>query len=331
MVDINLIGDDQTQYENEENEKDFQDTYSSDANELTQNTYMRGETIDSSEYAKVIRRGGSKAGVFVLFVVVVGLLAVTAYILFKPTSTKQQSQTESPEATQMPVDEGIDTTSLNVASQMETGSDLGSNISLALKENIIKSRQGFDVVNQVVNSIPSKISFTMITYNDGNVLFELLADTESEISDIEAVLRQKVYSANIRILSHDLRYIKGKQYYQALLNGKVDVSSVSGVIQRPQFLTSDELYQRLKVFCEDNGLRIKQFDTGTERNQGDLNVLPITFRAFGIKAGIMNLMQQILAENINVSFVKISLIANEADLQRPYLTLVLNLTLYNNV
>ena len=62
MVDINLIGDDQDQFE-DDNEKDFNDNYNSDSNDFDQSSYMKGGAMDNQDYTKVIRKGGSKAGV----------------------------------------------------------------------------------------------------------------------------------------------------------------------------------------------------------------------------------------------------------------------------
>ena len=57
MVDINLIGDNQDQFD-ENDDKNFHDDYNSDPGGFDQSSYMRGESMDQQDYTKVIRWGG---------------------------------------------------------------------------------------------------------------------------------------------------------------------------------------------------------------------------------------------------------------------------------
>lgn len=332
MVDINLIGDDQTQFDNDDNEKDFQDTYSSDADELTQDAYMRGDTIDNADYARVIRRGGSKAGVFVLFIVVVALLAVTAYLLFKPGKTPKITQPDINTMTTIPEEDSL-VSELPVESQIETPAEPVSNVSPGVREKLVQTAYDINAITQVVNTIPADVIFTLVRYNDGNILLEVYGTDKAAISDLDAVIKQKISSADLRILTQDVRNIKGRQYFRALLNGNVQVGSSSQMtkkMQSPKFLTTADLKNQMNVMSEQFGLKVKQFDAGLEKVQGEFNTVPITFRAYGLKGNIINLLQQILTDNLNVSYVKIALIANDSDISSPYLTLVLNLNLYRS-
>ena len=229
MVDINLIGDDQAQF-GEDKEKDFQDTYASDASDLTQNTYMRGDGIDSSEYERVMKRGGSKVGVVVLFIVVISLLATTAYILFGPGKTRpmgdeQLTQSDSPNFQEEAITEEVADSQVTSAQIVDTESQVDTDemqnigVSPALREEIIKSHHGVNSVVQIMNSIPASTNLTMITYNDGSILFELLTENASDISGIENILKQRVNSSDITLISQDTKYIKNRQYHQALING----------------------------------------------------------------------------------------------------------------
>ncbi|MDW7680246.1 MAG: hypothetical protein SCK70_06755 [bacterium] len=333
MVDINLIGDDQTQFNDEEDEKDFQDAYGSDSNDFSKRSYIKGSSIDNTDYTKVMRRSGSKTGVIILFIIVIALLASTAYILFKPGKTVDQIQI-TPTVTEAENFEDA----LDEAVTEETASDaepiLESSVSPVLRQRIIQSRQGIKTIGQVINTIPSGINFTLISYQDGNVLFELLANNKPDIDRLDASLKQNVYLSNLNVLSTDVRQIKGRQYHQALVRGNVNLErfreSVTGV-RSPQTVGSDALRNRLGVICKENNLSIKQFDSGTEKTENQLRVTPITIRVYGLKTGLMNFLQRMQTENMNVSFNKITLIANEAEPSSPYYTLVLNCTLYRVV
>jgi len=94
MVDINLIGDDQTQFEGEDNEKEFQESYESDLNEPTPSSYMSSGHIDDSDYTRMISRGGSKKLVYILAVCSVILLAVVAWFLIFQQGKGKRTITE---------------------------------------------------------------------------------------------------------------------------------------------------------------------------------------------------------------------------------------------
>ena len=251
MVDINLIGDNQAQFD-EDNDKDFKDTYNSDSSGLDQSSYMRGGAMDQ-DYTKVIRRGGSKASVYILFFIVIALLAATAYILFKsPQKNAKQTQT------------GDDTAGTKITPAGEEASLQTGYIAAGLKEKIIQSKLGINTIGQIVNTIPTNVDFTMITYSDGNFLFELLAHGNNDINNVSSLLKKKLYFANIKLLSRDTRTIKGRQYYQALINGSVNPEEAPTDVQQPRFLTSEEFHRLLITFCQESGLTIKKFDRGVE-------------------------------------------------------------------
>ena len=328
MVDINLIGDNQAQFD-EDNDKKSQDTYNSDSSGFDQSSYMRGGSMDQ-DYTKVIRRGGSKAGVYILFFIVIALLAATAYILFKsPQKKATRTQADFQSFTEPEAKDDSSGTKITPAGEeasLQTGY-----IAPGLKEKIVQSQLGINTIGQIVNTIPTNVDFTMITYSDGNFLFELLAQGNNDINNVSSLLQQKLYSADIKLLSRDTRNIKGRQYYQALIKGSVNPEEAPANVQQPRFLTLEEFHQWLINICQESGLTIKQFDRGVEKNEGELIVQPIKFRAFGLKGNAINLLQQISNENINVGFEKISLIANDVDLSNPYIHLVMNIALFRTI
>jgi len=332
MVDINLIGDNQAQFDDEDNDKNLQDNFNSE--EFGESPYMRGGAIDNQDYTKVIRRSGSKAGVYILFFIVIALLAATAYILFKnPKKTGTQIQNDFQALTEAKVADDTAMTPITSSEEEVTPSTI-EYIAPAIKEKIIQSHLGVNTIRQIVNTIPTNVDFTMLNYSDGAFLLELLAQGNNDINNVSSLLKQRLSSIDIKIISRDNRSIKGKQYYQALINGTVNTEQTYGgenIIQQPQFLASEELRQSLANICQESGITMKQFDSGVEKNDGELIVQPIKCKVTGLKANTTSLIQNLLNENINISFEKISLIGNEFDLSNPYFTLVMNLSLYRKI
>lgn len=329
MVDINLIGDDQDQFD-EDNEKEFRENYNSESNDFDQGSYMKEGAMDNQDYTKVIRRGGSKAGVYILFIIVIVLLAVTAYILFKPAKTSDITQPDQQLITETQFDEDTARVDESQMDQFDSSQALDT-ISPELRAKVIQSQVGITTIEQIVNTIPANVDFTMITYSDGVFLSELLASRSSDIDNVNSLLEQKLSSADVKVLSRDTRNVSGKQYYQALINGTLNQDEMSGATstaQPPMFLSTEEFHQSLTAMCQESNLTVKQFDTAIEKNVGGLIIQPIKFRAFGLKANATSILNQILSENMNISFSKISLIANDIDLSNPYVALVMNIELY---
>lgn len=336
MVDINLIGDDQTQFEGEDNEKEYQqESYESDLNEPTPSSYMPGGSIDDSDYTKMMSRGGSKKLIYILAACSVILLAVVAWFIFQPgrgTKTYSEqpittlSETEPPPSTSA----GADTTS---DFSFETEPEIVNTVPLApaLREKIVKSSRGINTVSDILNTIPANLNFTMISYNDGKFLLEFLAGTDSEIDQVNSQLQQNLYSANVNVLSKDNRNIQNRRFRQALVNGNVDMSQGAGQLgnlQEPIYLNATDLKNQISMICQQSGLTMRQFDVGVEKTEGQFMILPIKFKAVGQKANIITFLRQLLNANLNISFSKIALIASEVDLNDSTVTLVLNINSY---
>lgn len=339
MVDINLIGDDQTQFEPDENEKEFQDAYSPDSGDFSQNNFMRNDSFENTDYTKVIRKSGSKVGVIILFLIVLALLAVTAYILFKPAKTQRISAIDNadmggeveavpPEDTSLtPVEENL--APATTATEEQPSSTMTTAIPATVLDRITRSYSGFNAINQLVNSIPPAVNFTMITYSDGKVLFELLSSDEATLSDIDAVLQQRMPSANLQKVSSSSKTIKERRYYQTLVKGEIG-SGRAPVSSLPRFLEPAEMKQLLGRVCEQQGVRLIEMNQGVERIEDNLAVSPVTIRISGLKSNLLQTMKSLLDENVNISFVKISLIANEMELGNPEMKLVLHVSMYRN-
>jgi hypothetical protein len=337
MVDINLIGDDQTQFEGDENEKDFQENYESDLNEPTPSSgYMGGGNIDDSDYARMMNRGGSKKFVYILAASSIILLLAVAWFLFQPGKQKKQLPTMEPMTplTETEPPPYVDSTQTFNYEEPETNIVPVTNLAPALRDKIVNSQRGINTVSDILNTIPSNINFTMLSYNDGKFLIEFLAPGDADINQVSSQLQQNLYAATVNLISKENRNVQNRMLRQALLNGNVNLGQSRGGTtnpQEPSYLNQADLQNQLTNICRQAGLAIKQFDAGRERAEGEFMVLPIKFKAVGQKSRILAFLQQLLSSNINISYSKIALIANEVDMTNPDITLVLNIGLYRMI
>ena len=335
MVDINLIGDDQAQFEGEENEKEFQESYESDLNEPTPSGYMGGNHIDDTDYTRMINRGGSKKLVYILAACGIILIAAVAWFMFQPGKGKKSTTYEPPmttlSETETPTFE--DTLSALNLEPDPTTMIPTTQLAPALRDKILRSHRGINTVNDVLNTIPSNISFTMISYSDGKFLVEFLAASDADINQVNSQLQQNLYAANVSLLSKEDRTIQNRRLRQALVNGNVNIDQATGESnpQEPTYLSSTDLQNQLTNMCRQAGLTIKQFDSGREKAEGEFRVLPIKFKAAGQKSNIFAFLQQLVSSNINISFSKIALIAKDVSLSNPDFTLLLNIGLYRMI
>ena len=333
MVDINLIGDDQTRFEGEEKEKDFHESFEGQRNEPTPSSYVSSGPVDDSDYTRVISRSGSKNLVYILAACGIVLLAIAAWVIFKPKNDKRNYEPPPAALTEIENATPADT-SRAFNYQPDTSLIPTVTLSPALKDKIVKSHRGISTVNNIINTIPSNINFTMISYSDGSFLVEFLADGDADINNVNSQLQQNLYSADVKLLSKENRTVQNRQFRQALVNGNVNISQTGGDIanpQEPSYLSVADLQNQIANISRQAGLTLKQFDAGREKTEGEFMILPIIFKASGQKSNILSFLQQLSMANLNISFSKISLIANEVELTNPNITLLLNIGLYRAI
>ena len=331
MVDINLIGDDQTQDEGEKGKQDFQNTFESDVNEPTPSSYMGRGSIDDSEFPGMTPRGGSKKTVYLLVFSIAALLLVVAYFIFQPGKNNKSTRQATPSLTE-------NRTNMDSSGAYISGSESSltptATLSPVIRERVAKTQRGLNTVTEIMNTVPSNVNFTMISYSDGKFLLEFLASGDPDINNLNSQLQRNLSPAEVKLLSKDIRTIQKRQFRQALVNGDINVNQSASdvnITQAPSYLTSNELQAQLSNICQQAGLVIKQYNSGVEKSDGQLMLLPVQFRAIGQKSNILSFFQQLLSQNINISFAKITLIANDVDLSDLKITLVLNINLYRAI
>jgi hypothetical protein len=322
MVDINLIGDDQTDFEGEEKKREFQNTYETDSNEPVPSSYTSRGTMDDADYT--LGRGRSKKTIYLLIFSSIILLAVVVYFLLQqgkgkkavPETTATQTETLA-----------VDDTSGGFGLDNQPGTAMGIALDPSLREKITTNYRGINTVNTIIKTIPANVNFTMISYSDGKFLLEFLANSDADINNVNSQLQQSLSPSEINLLSKETRSIQNKQVRQALVNGNVNLNQSLGDItisQEPTYLSTADLKNQLTTICQQAGLSIKQYDSGLEKSEGAFRISPIKFQAVGQKANVLAFLQQLLNQNLNISFSKISLI----NLHESNITLVLNINLY---
>jgi len=321
MVDINLIGDDQTDFEGEEKKREFQNTYETDSNEPTPSSYTSRGTMEDADYT--LGRGRSKKTIYLLVFSSIILLAVVVYFLLQQGKGKKAiPETTATQNETLTVD---DTSGFGLDNQ--PGTAMGIALDPSLREKITTNYRGINTVNKIIKTIPANVNFTMISYSDGKFLLEFLANSDADINNVNSQLQQSLAPSEINLLSKETRSIQNKQVRQALVNGNVNLNQSLGDItisQEPTYLSTTELKTQLTAICQQAGLSIKQYDSGLEKSEGAFRISPIKFQAVGQKANVLAFLQQLLNQNLNISFSKISLI----NLHEANITLVLNINLY---
>jgi len=324
MVDINLIGDDQTDFEGEEKKREFQNTYEPQSNEPPHSSYMNRGSMDDTDYASALRINRPKKTIYFLVFSSLVLLGIVGYFLLQQgKGTKPTTETPSMQDGFLDADD----TSGGFGLETQPGTATGIALDPALREKIITTSRGFNTINSVIKTIPANVNFTMISYSDGKFLLEFLANSDADINNVNNQLKQSLASAEINLLSKENRSIRNRQVRQALVSGNVSLSQVPGdvtVSREPTYLSVAELKNQLTTICQQTGLSIKQYDAGLEKSEGVFRINPIKFRATGQKANVLTFLQQLQNQNLNVSFSTISLI----NLHESNITLVLNINSY---
>lgn len=324
MVDINLIGDDQTQDDGDKGKQDFQNSFESEYNEPTPATFGGRGGLDETEFPGMpSQRSSNKKTVYLLVFASIALLALVGYFFIKSGQGKKGPASITDRRTT------TDTTGFMTGADRSMMPAAG--LSPVLKDRIVNTQRGINTITQIVNSIPGNVNCTMVSYSDGAFLLEVLATGDPDINSLNSQLQRALAPAEVRLLSKDVRTVQRKQLRQALMSGDVklaqDASSMN-ITQPPTYLSAADLQARLSQICQQAGLTVKQYSAGMEKTEGQFMISPIQFRAQGTKSSILAFFQQVLNQNLNVTFSKIVLVGSNVDLTDQNITLVLNINLY---
>jgi len=326
MVDINLLGDDQEQqYDGDEKNDDFSNTYNEDKSELSSEPNYSDLDFDQNLYDKSYAKGGSKKSVFIIggLIIVIAVLASVYYLTSHSNDESQQ----------------IESTNTKVADIQEPLIDISKEVSVTeqpavevpgfIKEMVNSTQHGIRTVETILATIPKDVNFTLIQYRDGNFLTELLGKSNANISDLNNQLQQKLAGGNVKV-TRDKRNIRGVSYQQALLDGNFSTVDV-GLINIPNYMGSDEIKNEFTQFCQQLGLNLKQFDVKSEVRTANLRKIPVIFSAKGNKDSALNFLNKLIEKNINVNLSKIVLVPTAGNFNDKRINLILNMEIYHPI
>jgi hypothetical protein len=185
MVDINLLGEEKSPDEENENSENFSETVETDSSELPpEQEYSEEDELDQSIYGSY-DQGTSKKAVFIVAgIVILAAITVGAYFMLGSRKEDLPKEVEASSENQQVAKsdkqpEKVVEPSTETPVQSEKPVE---NVPSFVKEMILSSQNGVRTVETIISSIPQDISFTMINYRDGDFLTEILANSSSNFA-----------------------------------------------------------------------------------------------------------------------------------------------------
>ncbi|MBN1154831.1 hypothetical protein JXB12_07910 [candidate division KSB1 bacterium] len=319
MVDINLLGDDKYQNDSEEESDNFSHTYSTDSKELTSDSHLSDSDLHS--YDRSYTRSSSKKSFFIIALIVSIAIIIIAYLLYNFSrdngrKTKQLSD-------EIPASDKSATTDVLVPTPVPT---IEPDLSPFVRQMVTSTQNGIHTVETILNSIPQTINFTMIQYQDGNFLTEVIGNSSAEISQLNAQLQQ-TGSEQVKLLSQEQKTYQGINYQQALLNGSLSRPD-GAILKEPSYLNVNNIKSDFQISCNQSGLNLKQFEVKKETQVSGYTKVPVFFRAVGTKKAAMDFLADLKNKNLNVNLSKIVLIGSEKLKSQDNINLILNMEVY---
>jgi len=321
MVDINLLGDEGYQNDSEEENDNFSDTYSSDSSELTSESHLSDSDLHSSPYDKSYTRNSSKKSFYVIGIIVSIAVIIIAYLLYN-FSRENDTRTKPVNNDIVKSDELMIRDTQNEPPLDITETELP----VFVRQMVTSTQNGINTVETILESIPQNVNFTMIQYQDGNFLAEVIGRSSSDISLLNSEL-QKSSSGQVKLLSQAQKNYQGGNYRQALLNGAF-ATSESAELRQPEYADVNGVKTDFQTICTSNGLQLKQFDVKKQYRSMDYTKTPVFFRAVGPKNAAVNFLADVKNKNMNVNLSKIVLIGSERPLNQDNVNVILNLEVY---
>jgi len=321
MVDINLLGDDKTQNENDFDNEEYSSNYDTESKEFGNESDLVDSDIGRGFYERSYSKSSSRKTTFIIAAVVVAIsIVVTVYIMVN--SSKNKIKESESKSLASPSDITTDTSAMDSLMKKPI-----VEIPLFAKEMISSTQHGIKTVETLLTTIPKDVNFTMIQYRDGNFLTELLGKSSNSLTNLNDQMQQRLASGNVKVLSRDKKNVRGAIYQQALMNGNV-VLNQEQIFDAPSYLEINDVKIEFTDYCKQFGLSLKQFDVKNEIRADGYKKVPVIFRAVGSRDSALNLLNKIIEKNINVNLSKIVLLALDNDFEGGKITIVLNMEIY---
>lgn len=321
MVDINLLGDDKYQNEGDEESSNFSQTYSTDPKELTSDSHLSDSDLHSNMYDRSYTRSGSKKSFFVIAGIVALAILLIAYLLYnfsRDNASKTKTLTGD-----ITTSGKIPTTDVVVESEIPT---VEPALTPFVRQMVTSTQNGINTVETILTSIPQNLNFTMIQYQDGNFLTEVIGRSSADISQLNNQLQQ-TGTGQVKLLSQEQKNYQGTNYQQALLNGAISRSETA-LLREPTYLNVTNIKSDLQASCTQSGLNLKQFEVKKEASSSGYSRIPVFFRAVGTKQAALAFLTDIKNKNLNVNLSKIVLVGSEKLTSQDTINLILNMEVY---
>lgn len=329
MVDINLLGDDDSS-EDREREESYAKTVnleeptrggetgtSSFGRETVGASFQR-ETVGSSFSRKSPENYGegsssrTKAYLIVLGLILAALTAVFFMIPRGGNKTQITPMQTMPEDDPLAMTESaiVDSAAEMAMAQppVPSAEEALAQLSPREQELVASTRTGMWAVISLVRSFASPNQFTLITYHgdrNNRFLVEFLSSSSEATGSLTSAIQANVSPSDLKTVSESEQPSSGGAMRKVLVAGAMDeragLAGFQGTLNR---MSSDQFSAWVRDLAQQQGLSIKNQRAG--QSDGGMGV-PMQVHLAGSNAGIQAFMQEFMNANPNVAITKIIL------------------------
>lgn len=339
MVDINLIG------EEEKHEARLRDDNLSESLNLEGSDYSTSPNDYRSDFPELEPSGGNKK----LYVIIVGLLAITALFVYflipkEPTEEEYLDTLSAPETSellqenQQPANPPAATQTTpappNTAEQRAAAEETTppatnptspavdrpvatqpsrsfASLSPAEQQMISTLRLGHFTVNTIANALSGGAVLSLIRFTDNAFLVEFVTSSNN-IGTVSNTLRQRLNPVEMNIVSQEAFGVKGPAARKVLVAGAVGAgSSPISLDGTVREISLGDFVQWIRNAARSNGLAVKNLNQSSPTQQDAYSITPLQIILRGDLSGALAFLDALDQSSPNVSVEKISLINND--------------------
>ncbi|RMF61877.1 MAG: hypothetical protein D6743_12935 [Calditrichaeota bacterium] len=200
-------------------------------------------------------------------------------------------------------------------------------ITLTSGDFLTNTRAAVDAVTTIVNSVPSGLSTTLLSYAGEQVRLELVANAVSDVREFADQLNQ-TSGGNLAIVSQDEVATDGTVLQKVLLFGQMPGNGRGGDRAQVQFMTLAQAKDWLTGSAQRFGLEVRQLTSQPGIVQRGSERIPILLRAYGPRAAVVDFLQDLAQQKLNFDIAKVLLVSPDmVSFRDDNLMLVMNMFL----
>lgn len=366
MVDINLIGDDKTG--EEERVEEFTQTSSMDTQELAfEERTETFDTTKTAGFAQ--KRSYSSLIATLIIMAVIVLLGGAVYFFmfsgdnadqpdipaFAPESqdviepvpveedelaqferefADQLANEDEPASTEQP-DIPVQPVSPSPQPQLPAASapppqkPERSTVDPVAARFVISSREAIQSVTNLLSSVPSDLSTTLLSYTGQRVRIEFVARTASSVTNFTNRLNQVWGTGSFAVVSQSQVDANGGFLEKVLVSGRVTNPASTSANGSVRFLNLAQARDWLNKTAQQYGISVRELRTQSGTFVGGYQKIPMLARVLGSQSAIVGFLQEISNQSVNMELIKILLVSPDmVNFSDDNLILVLNMILY---